>query len=36
VLHLAVLIANPRQEIPAAELAAGLAVIGGSAAYWPS
>ena len=30
-LHLAVLIANPRQEIPAADLVAGLAVLGGRA-----
>jgi hypothetical protein len=30
-LHLAVLVGNPRQDIPAADLAAGLAVLGGSA-----
>jgi hypothetical protein len=30
-LHLAVLIANPRQEIPAADLAAGVASVGGRA-----
>ena len=30
-LHLAVLIANPRQDIPAADLVAGLAVLGSSA-----
>lgn len=30
-LHLAVLIANPRQEIPAADLAAGVASVGGHA-----
>jgi tetratricopeptide (TPR) repeat protein len=30
-LHLAVLVANPRQDIPAADLAAGLAVLGSSA-----
>jgi hypothetical protein len=30
-LHLAVLIANPRQEIPAADLAAGLAGLSGAA-----
>jgi hypothetical protein len=30
-LHLAVLIANPRQEIRAADLAAGLAALGGAA-----
>jgi hypothetical protein len=34
-LHLAVLITNPRQEIPAADLAAGLAVIGGAVAANP-
>ncbi len=28
-LHLAVLIGNPRQEIPAVDLVAGLAVLGG-------
>jgi hypothetical protein len=32
VLHLAVLIANPRHDIPAADLVAGLAVLGGHAA----